>query len=163
MTMSEKPSFVLRKRSLVIRQILMPAMACSTRTRVRARVRLWRFWPDVNSARFGFFSVADVPAQVADSRKTPDHCATWWPADTGCSPNRPRLCHVPRLAGLGSDNSHVYCTSAPVRCSCQCAISSCRCNAAPAFCSLSGGAVDAPRRPRSNLAIQPDGTPVALG
>ena len=34
--MSEKPVLVLRNWSLVIRQILMPAIACSTRTRVRA-------------------------------------------------------------------------------------------------------------------------------
>src|SRR5438874_5356501 len=55
MDTSDKPSFVLRNTSLTIRLRFTPAMACSTRTRIRASLRLARFSAFVSSRPRGFF------------------------------------------------------------------------------------------------------------
>lgn len=131
--MSEKPSLEFRNWSLVIRQILMPAIACSMRTRVRASLRLRRFWPGVSSARLGFFSAANVHARAADNRRSPNHSARWWCADIGCLPSQPRLCHARRRAESDLGNLPACCGYWPAPGSCRCAVSFCRCNGAPVF------------------------------
>src|SRR5437667_3858299 len=55
MATSERASLVLRSTSLTIRQRFTPASACSTRTRMRASLRLVRFWAGVSSPPGGFF------------------------------------------------------------------------------------------------------------
>src|SRR2546429_450941 len=55
MAESERASLVFRSTSLTIRQRFTPANACSTRTRMRPKLRLVRFWAGVNSPRGGFF------------------------------------------------------------------------------------------------------------
>ncbi len=53
---SEKPSLVLRKTSLTIRQRLTPAMVFSTNTRALEIVLFSHWSPALNSLPFGFFS-----------------------------------------------------------------------------------------------------------
>src|SRR5260370_41491194 len=55
MDTSDNPGFVLRNTSLTIRLRFTPAMACSTRTRIRAKLRLARFSASVSSRPGGFF------------------------------------------------------------------------------------------------------------
>src|SRR5947199_3366283 len=55
MDSSDDPGFLLRKTSLTIRLRFTPAMACSTRTRSCASLRLACFSAAVNSAPRGFF------------------------------------------------------------------------------------------------------------
>src|SRR6185369_14034551 len=61
-TKSDKAAWVLRKTSFTIRERFTPARACSTRTRTRASLRLWRFCPRVNVPLRGFFSVGGSAA-----------------------------------------------------------------------------------------------------
>ena len=55
METSDNPGFLFRKTSLTIRLRFTPAMACSTRTRIRASLRLVRFSAFVSSRPRGFF------------------------------------------------------------------------------------------------------------
>jgi hypothetical protein len=55
MTESDTPSLVFRNTSFTMRQRFTPASACSTRTRMRANLRLVRFSAAVSSPRGGFF------------------------------------------------------------------------------------------------------------
>jgi len=55
MDTSDNPGFRLRNTSLTIRLRFTPAMACSTRTRIRPSRRLARFSPSVSSRPRGFF------------------------------------------------------------------------------------------------------------
>ena len=55
MDASDNPGFLLRKTSLTTRLRFTPAMACSTRTRSRASLRLARFCAALSSRRGGFF------------------------------------------------------------------------------------------------------------
>src|SRR5882672_6351032 len=55
MDASDNPGFLLRNSSLTIRLRFTPAMACSTRTRSCASLRLMCFSAAVNSRRGGFF------------------------------------------------------------------------------------------------------------
>src|SRR5436190_171631 len=55
MDSSDNPGFVFRNTSLTIRLRFTPAMACSTRTRIRASLRLARFSAFVSSRPRGFF------------------------------------------------------------------------------------------------------------
>lgn len=57
---SEISGMVLRRVSLTERERLMPAMACSTLTRVRESLRLWRFSEGLRSAPRGFFGLMDL-------------------------------------------------------------------------------------------------------
>ena len=55
MDASDNAGFLLRNTSLTIRLRFTPAMACSTRTRIRASLRLVRFSAFVSSRPRGFF------------------------------------------------------------------------------------------------------------
>src|SRR5438270_313001 len=55
MDASDSPGFLFRRTSLTIRLRFTPAMACSTRTRRRAHLRLARFSATVSSRPRGFF------------------------------------------------------------------------------------------------------------
>src|ERR1700722_11265533 len=55
MDSSDNPGFLFRKTSLMIRLRFTPAMACSTRTRSRANLRLACFSAVVSSPPRGFF------------------------------------------------------------------------------------------------------------
>src|SRR5215471_16367999 len=55
MDTSDNPGFWLRNTSLTIRLRFTPAMACSTRTRIRANLRLARFSASVSWRPRGFF------------------------------------------------------------------------------------------------------------
>src|SRR5438876_10116602 len=55
MDTSDNPRFWFRNTSLTIRLRFTPAMACSTRTRIRARLRLAHFSAFVSSRPRGFF------------------------------------------------------------------------------------------------------------
>src|SRR6184192_2468396 len=55
MDTSDNPGFVLRNTSLTIRLRFTPAMACSTRTRIRASLRLAFFSAVVSSRPRDFF------------------------------------------------------------------------------------------------------------
>src|SRR6266568_1143433 len=55
MDVSDSPGFLFRKTSLTIRLRFTPAMACSTRTRSFASLRLTRFSAAVSSRPRGFF------------------------------------------------------------------------------------------------------------
>src|SRR5262245_49346680 len=55
MDTSDRPGFLLRKTSLTMRLRFVPAMACSTRTRIRASLRLARFSASVSARPRGFF------------------------------------------------------------------------------------------------------------
>src|SRR6266545_4200564 len=55
MTESETPSGVFRKTSFPMRQRFPPATACSTRTRIRARLRFVHFSAAGSFPRGGFF------------------------------------------------------------------------------------------------------------
>ena len=55
METSDNPGFLFRKTSLTIRLRFTPAMACSTRTRIRANWRLPRFSAAVSARPRGFF------------------------------------------------------------------------------------------------------------
>jgi hypothetical protein len=55
MDTSDNPGFVLRNTSLTIRLRFTPAIACSTRTRICASLRLARFSAFVSSRPRGFF------------------------------------------------------------------------------------------------------------
>src|SRR2546427_3901509 len=55
MDSSENPGFLFRKTSLTTRLLFTPAMACSTRTRNRASLRLVFFSAAVSSPPGGFF------------------------------------------------------------------------------------------------------------
>src|SRR5258707_11209912 len=55
MDVSDNPGFVFRKTSLTIRLRFTPAMACSTRTRSCASLRLTRFSAAVSAPPRGFF------------------------------------------------------------------------------------------------------------
>ncbi len=55
MVKSDIPDFRLRSTSLTARMRFAPAMLCSTRTRMRANLRLTRFSASVNARPRGFF------------------------------------------------------------------------------------------------------------
>src|SRR3954451_11680706 len=55
MDSSDNPGFLFRKTSLTMRLRFTPAMACSTRTRSRANLRLLSFSAAVSSRPRGFF------------------------------------------------------------------------------------------------------------
>src|SRR5438876_10563897 len=55
MDTSDNPRFWFRNTSLTIRLRFTPAMACSTRTRIRADLRLARFSAFISSRPRGFF------------------------------------------------------------------------------------------------------------
>jgi hypothetical protein len=55
MDTSDNPGFLLRNTSLTIRLRFTPAMACSTRTRSVANLRLACFSAAVSARPFGFF------------------------------------------------------------------------------------------------------------
>src|SRR5262245_27272951 len=55
MTVSDRPSFVLRNTSLTMRERFTPARSCSTLTRICANFRFVRFSASVSFPRGGFF------------------------------------------------------------------------------------------------------------
>jgi hypothetical protein len=55
MDTSDSPAFLFRNTSLTTRLRFTPAMACSTRTRTRASLRLALFSAPVSSRPRGFF------------------------------------------------------------------------------------------------------------
>ena len=67
---SEQSGRVFRSTSLTQRDRLIPEMACSTRTRMRDRDRLWRFSAGVSSFPRGFFLVDMCVAREAHILET---------------------------------------------------------------------------------------------
>src|SRR2546428_5976012 len=101
---SDEPSARLRKTSLAMRQILIPAIACSARTRTRASLRLWRFSPSLKSLPLGFFSAVDARGLLAHSRKTPDRCAACMLSENGSAHSRRAPYREPDQARSGLES-----------------------------------------------------------
>src|SRR5574341_1073740 len=81
MIKSEKPSFVLRNTSFTMRERLMPAIACSTLTRIRERLRFFRFSDAVNSPLRGFFSADKFYEHAVHNPESLYLCRAWLHAD----------------------------------------------------------------------------------
>ena len=88
MTKSEKPSFVLRNTSFTHRERLMPAIACSTRTRTLDILRLFAFSFSVSSFLRGFFSVEPIYALWVRSLESLCPSIRSYVLDRRCFPSR---------------------------------------------------------------------------
>src|SRR4029453_18745213 len=145
-TKSDHSSLVLRKMSFTMRERFTPARACSTRTRTRDSLRLWRFWPRVNAPLRGFFSVDGSGALGAHTPET--RC----PYTGSCrgdsqSVQYPRsFCHAFFPHMFDSNTRPVWSWHSPPRCSYHCASCACHCSARLVLPCLSGADGDGPCR-----------------
>src|SRR4029450_13162429 len=94
MTKSDNSALVLRKMSFTIRERFTPARACSTRTRMRDSLRLWRFWPRVNAPLRGVFAVEGTAALGARSPENQYPYTGSFPEDSESVRHPRSFCHA---------------------------------------------------------------------
>src|SRR2546427_12402304 len=155
MTQSDSPSAVLRNWSLAMRLILIPAIACSTRTRTRASFRLRRFSHGGNACFRGFFSAANAALLGGDSLGSLGRSGGCSPEGNGSPLPQPSLCRAWTRVWSGSESLPVYSWWLRPRYSYRNGPSSSRWSAGPVFAGFSGAGGSVRPHPRLSRAASP--------
>lgn len=147
----------------MMRQILIPAMACSARTRTRASLRFLRFSAGLNACFFPFlFSVAEAPALPGHSREAPGHCGASCFAESGSRHDRRLSCRERNPAGFGLESSPAWSACSRQPCFYPRGLSSCRCNESPVFPGVLAAVGAVRRHPQSDRSFHSGGAHAGL-
>lgn len=156
---SEPSGFQWRRVSVTARARLMPAMACSPRTRTRDQARWCRLSARLNALPRGFFSVAGSGGLRVHSLESLCLGARWCQADKSTAHGRPSCCHAADHCKSDSNRRHGSWGSVPARYSWRAALSACHCNTRAGVQDFSVGGDGVRYQQSRNQPLRSDGVP----